>query len=45
MSKQAPPKPVSKTKKMKTQAKKAVNEKHIDAAIDGGLKKAESDSR
>lgn len=45
MSKQAPPKPVSKTKKMKTQAKKAVNEKRIDAAIDGGLKKAESDSR
>ncbi|XP_063613665.1 RNA-binding protein 34-like [Penaeus indicus] len=46
MSKQVPPKPVSKKKKMKkTQAKKATNEKPIDAVVDGSLEKAASDSR
>lgn len=46
MSKQVPQKPVTTKKKMKkTQAKKAINEKHIDAAVDGGLEKAESDSK
>lgn len=46
MSKQVPQKPVTTKKKMKkTQVKKAINEKHIDAAVDGGLEKAESDSK
>ncbi|XP_047499498.1 uncharacterized protein LOC125045943 [Penaeus chinensis] len=46
MSKQVPPKAVSKKKNMKkTQAKKAINEKPVDAKVDGSLKKAASDSR